>query len=44
VHLYGLARPSLQAEAPRLSSLPAPALEEIAARVRALGLTVRISP
>jgi len=44
VHLYGLARPSLQEEAPRLARLPAYWLEELAARARKLGLTVRVSP
>lgn len=44
VHLYGLARPSMQPEAVRLSSLPLDRLEEIASRLRALGLTVVVSP
>ncbi len=44
VHLYGLARPSLQPEAARLSNLSEERLEGIARRVRALGLTVRVSP
>ena len=44
VHLYGLARPSLQPEADRLSSLSADRLEEIALRIRALGLPVQVSP
>jgi wyosine [tRNA(Phe)-imidazoG37] synthetase (radical SAM superfamily) len=44
VHLYGLARPSLQPEASRLSSLSADKLEEIALRIRTLGLTVQVSP
>ncbi|MDP2171893.1 MAG: radical SAM protein [Rhodocyclaceae bacterium] len=45
VHLYGLARPSLQPEAPRLSSLPNEWLEEQAERIRGrTGLTVRVSP
>ncbi len=43
VLLYGLARPSLQPEAPRLSALPEERLEAFAARVRALGLAVRVS-
>ncbi len=43
VHLYGLSRASMQPEAGRLSSLPATRMEEIAGRVRALGLTVRVS-
>ena len=44
VHLYSLARPSLQPEAPRLGGLPAEWLEALAARMRALGLTVQVSP
>lgn len=44
VHLYSLARPSLQPEAPRLGRLPAAWLEELAARIRALGPTVKVSP
>ena len=43
VLLYGLARPSMQTEAPRLSALPRAHLEAYAERVRALGLTVKIS-
>lgn len=43
VLLYSLARPSLQAEAPRLSSLSAEQMESFAARIRALGVTVKIS-
>jgi wyosine [tRNA(Phe)-imidazoG37] synthetase (radical SAM superfamily) len=44
VHLYSLARPSLQKEAPRLGRLEAGWMEELADRVRQLGLTVRVSP
>lgn len=44
VHLYGLARPSYQAEAARLSRLPAEALEKIAEQIRTLGLPVFVSP
>jgi wyosine [tRNA(Phe)-imidazoG37] synthetase (radical SAM superfamily) len=44
VLIYGLARPSLQPEAPRLSSLGIDALEALAGRVRALGLAARVSP
>lgn len=44
VHLYGLARPSYQAEAPRLSRLPPEWLEEMAQRIRQLGLVVYVSP
>ncbi len=43
VLLYGLARPSLQAEAPRLSALPAAVLQNFADRIGALGLTVKVS-
>lgn len=44
VHLYGLARPSLQKEAPRLGRLDAEYLEDVANRIRQLGLTVNVSP
>jgi wyosine [tRNA(Phe)-imidazoG37] synthetase (radical SAM superfamily) len=44
VHLYGLARPSCQTEAPRLGRLPAAWLEALAVRIRACGLTVQVSP
>lgn len=44
VLLYGVARPSLQPEASRLSALPAAAIESIAAQIRNAGLTVRVSP
>ncbi len=44
VHLYSLARPSLQKEAPRLGRLDAGYLESIAKRIRRLGLTVHVSP
>ncbi len=44
VHLYGLARPSMQPEAPRLTRLPDEWLEILAERTRNLGLTVRVSP
>lgn len=43
VLLYGLARPSLQAEAPRLSALPQAHLDRFAARIRALGVEVRVT-
>jgi len=43
VLLYGLARPSHQPEAPRLSALPLPWLEAFAERIRAAGLEVRVS-
>lgn len=44
VHLYGIARPSLQAESKRLSQLSAEQLEAIAERIRLLGLAVYVSP
>ena len=44
VLLYGLARPSLQAEAPRLGALPEGWLRALAERVATLGLAVRVSP
>ncbi|HUW37899.1 MAG TPA: radical SAM protein [Rhodocyclaceae bacterium] len=44
VHLYGLARPSQQAEAPRLARLPAAWLEALALRLRERGLNVCVSP
>ena len=44
VHLYGLARPSMQAEAPRLSRLPENWMQALAARIRQLGLIVHVSP
>lgn len=44
VHLYSLARPSLQREAPRLGRMEAVSLEKIAQRIRQLGLTVRVNP
>lgn len=44
VHLYGLARPSYQVEAPRLSRLSPDWLEAVAQRIRQLGFTVYVSP
>jgi wyosine [tRNA(Phe)-imidazoG37] synthetase (radical SAM superfamily) len=44
VHLYGLARPSAQPEAPRLSPAPVAWLEGVAARLKQKGLTVEVSP
>jgi wyosine [tRNA(Phe)-imidazoG37] synthetase (radical SAM superfamily) len=44
VHLYSLARPSLQKEAPRLERLEAGWMEEVADRIRLLGLAVCVSP
>jgi len=43
VLLYGLARPSLQQEAPRLSALPKEAMDRFTKRISALGLQVRLS-
>ena len=43
VLLYTLARPSLQPEAPRLAALTAQQMEEFAARIRALGVEVKVS-
>ncbi|MDP2694480.1 MAG: radical SAM protein [Gallionella sp.] len=43
VLLYGLARPSRQAEAPRLSALTAEKLQAFAARIRQLGVEVKVS-
>lgn len=44
VLLYSLARPSMQAEAPRLSALPAEYLQAFADRIGKLGLAVRVTP
>lgn len=44
VHLYGLARPSLQPGAERLERLSPAELEAVAVRIRALGLPVTVSP
>ncbi len=43
VLLYTLARPSLQAEAPRLAALSAEQLGTFAARIRALGVATKVS-
>ena len=43
VLLYGLARPSMQAEAPRLSALPEAAMQNFADRILALGVPVKVS-
>lgn len=43
VLLYGLARPSLQPEAPRLSALSPQQMEDFAERIRALGMEVRVA-
>ena len=45
VHLYGLARPSMQPQAPRLSRLPAEELEVFAEQIeRETGIRVSVSP
>jgi wyosine [tRNA(Phe)-imidazoG37] synthetase (radical SAM superfamily) len=44
VLLYGLARPSMQPQAGRLSALPAEWLEAFAEKIRAAGLPVKVSP
>ena len=43
VLLYGLARPSLQPEAARLSNLPEAEMQRFAERIRQLGLEVKVS-
>ena len=43
VHLYGLARPSMQPGAARLSAAPLSELERFAAEIAALGLRVTVS-
>jgi len=44
VLLYGLARPSMQPQANRLSALPTDWLETFADKIRAAGLPVKVSP
>lgn len=45
VHLYGLARPSMQPAAPRLAALPVEALQQFAAQIeKNTGLRVIVSP
>lgn len=44
VLLYGLARPSMQPQAGRLSPLPAAWLDAFADKIRAAGLAVKVSP
>lgn len=44
VLLYGLARPSLQAEAPRLTAAPLEWMQQLVARIEALGLPVKFNP
>ncbi|MEQ1914800.1 MAG: radical SAM protein [Sideroxydans sp.] len=43
VLLYGLARPSLQQEAARMSALSKEQMENFASRIRALGMEVRVA-
>lgn len=43
VLLYGIARASMQAEAPRLAALSAQQMAHFAARIRALGITVNVA-
>jgi hypothetical protein len=42
VLLYGIARASMQPEAPRLKSLPQVQIEGFARRIRELGITVNV--
>jgi len=44
VLLYSLARPSMQAEAPRLSALPTEHLQAFADRICKFGLAVKVTP
>ena len=44
VLLYGLARPSMQPEAPRLTTVTPAWMKSFGASIRALGLTVKLSP
>ena len=44
VLLYGLARPSLQPEAPRLAPLTVQQMDAFATRIRALGMETKVSP
>ena len=44
VHLYGLARPSLQAEALRLSRISEEWMDALAERIRAQNISVKVSP
>ena len=44
VLLYGLARPSMQPEAPRLTKVTQAWMESFAAEIQALGLSVKLSP
>lgn len=44
IHLYGIARQSMQIEAPRLSQLPAEWLHALAKRITSIGISVQVSP
>lgn len=44
VLLYGIARPSLQPEAPRLTTISQEWMEVFSAKIRLLGLAVRLNP
>ena len=44
VLLYGLARPSMQAEAPRLSALSGEWMNGFAHEIRALGFQIKVNP
>ncbi len=44
VLLYGIARPSLQPEAPRLTTINQEWMEAFSAKIRLLGLAVRLNP
>jgi len=44
VYLYGLARTSMQPEAPRLSRLPDDWMQSLAKKIRQFGLTVNVNP
>ncbi|MBI3783767.1 MAG: radical SAM protein [Deltaproteobacteria bacterium] len=44
VLLYGIARPSLQPEAPRLSPLPADWMHNLGERIAALGYAAKVTP
>jgi hypothetical protein len=44
VHLYGLARPSLQPEAARIGRLPVAEMSAFADRIRSLGIEVSLNP
>ena len=44
VLLYGLARPSMQPEAPRLTKVDQVWMETFSARIQSLGVEVRLNP